>query len=138
MYIMSVSDSSISDSSISVSDSNTSVSDSNTSVSDSNTSVSDSNTSDKIDLIMRQTDYNKTTAEEKLSEYKDDAMQVIRAYLNGGKINKPCVTRLSVNQQIYKEIRGMMDDAAINYQLKKEKEAKESAEEALKSAEAAQ
>ena len=145
MYIMSVSDSntSVSVSDSNISDSNTSVSDSNTSVSDSNTSVSvsvsDSNTaiSDKVDLIMRQTDYNKTTAEEKLSEYKDDAMQVIRAYLNGGKINKPCVTRLSVNQQIYKEIRGMMDDAAINYQLKKEKEAKESAE-ALKSAEAAQ
>jgi hypothetical protein len=120
MYIMSVSD---------ISDSNTAISDSNTSVSDSNTSnTSDSNTSDKVDLIMRQTDYNKTTAEEKLSEYKDDAMQVIREYLNGGKINKPCVTRLSVNQQIYKEIRGMMDDAAINYQLKKEKEAKEAAQ----------
>jgi hypothetical protein len=74
---------------------------------------------------MRQTDYNKTTAEEKLAEYNDDAMQVIRAYLNDGKINKPCVTRLSVNQQIYKEIRGMMDDAALNYQLKKEKEAQE-------------
>lgn len=79
----------------------------------------------KVDLIMRQTDYNKTTAEEKLAEYNDDAMQVIRAYLNDGKINKPCVTRLSVNQQIYKEIRGMMDDAALNYQLKKEKEAQE-------------
>ena len=127
MYIMSVSDISVSD--ISVSDISVSdISDSNTAISDSNTAISDSNTSDKVDLIMRQTDYNKTTAEEKLSEYKDDAMQVIREYLNGGKINKPCVTRLSVNQQIYKEIRGMMDDAAINYQLKKEKEAKEAAQ----------
>ena len=138
MYIMSVSDISDSNTSVSdISDSNTAISDSSISVSDSsisvsvsvsNTAISDSNISDKVDLIMRQTDYNKTTAEEKLSEYKDDAMQVIREYLNGGKINKPCVTRLSVNQQIYKEIRGMMDDAAINYQLKKEKEAKEAAQ----------
>ena len=80
--------------------------------------------SDKVEMIMRQTDYDETTAEQKLSEHDNDAMRVIRAYLNDGKvIAPPTITKLSTNQQIYKEIRGMMDDAALNYQLKKEKEA---------------
>jgi hypothetical protein len=111
--------------SVSVGDSNSNISDSNSNIS---VSVSDSksyisNISDKVDMIMRQTDYTKTTAEEKLAEYKDDATQVIRAYLNGGKTITPSLPKLSTNQQIYKEIRGMMDDAALNYQLKKAKEA---------------
>ncbi len=75
---------------------------------------------DKIELIMRQTDYDKITAEQKLTEHNDDAMQVIREYLKPSKPNKICTTRLSVNQQIYKEIRGMMDDAAKTYLNKKE------------------
>ena len=72
-----------------------------------------------IELIMRQTNYDKSTAEEKLAQHNNDATQVIRDYLSGGKINKPCVTRLSVNQQIFKEIRNMMDDAAKKYAEKK-------------------
>jgi hypothetical protein len=77
---------------------------------------------DKVDLIMRQTNYDKTTATEKLAEYQNDVMQVIRAYLTGGKMNTSSLPKLSTNQQIYKEIRSMMDDAAISYQLKKAKE----------------
>jgi len=76
---------------------------------------------DKIAMIMRQTNYDDITAKEKLAEHKDDAMKVIREYLNGGKIiSPPCKTRLSVNQQIYKEIRGMMDDAAKTYLEKRD------------------
>ena len=74
--------------------------------------------SDKIELIMRQTDYDKTTAEQKLIAHNNDTTQVIREYLNPNKINKICTTKRSVNQQIYKEIRGMMDDAAKTYLIK--------------------
>ena len=77
---------------------------------------------DKIELIMRQTDYDKTTAEQKLIAHNNDITQVIREYLNPNKINKPCTTKRSVNQQIYKEIRGMMDDAAKTYLLKTKNE----------------
>jgi CTP-dependent riboflavin kinase len=77
--------------------------------------MNENKVSDKIDLIMRQTNYDEVTAEKKLTEHNDDAMQVIREYLNPGKATKICTTRLSVNQQIYKEIRGMMDDAAKTY-----------------------
>ena len=85
---------------------------------------SDKNDTDKtsaIDIIMRQTNYDEPTAREKLAKHKDDVTKVIREYLIGDKIiPPPCKTRLSVNQQIYKEIRGMMDDAAKTYLEKKE------------------
>jgi hypothetical protein len=70
----------------------------------------------EIDMIMRQTDYDKETAERKLAEHNNDVTQVIRDYLNPGKISTPSnVNKLSTNQQIYKEIRVMMDDAAKTY-----------------------
>jgi hypothetical protein len=78
---------------------------------------------DKTDMIMRQTNYDEATARAKLAQHKDDVTNVIREYLTGGKViatAPPCNTRLSVNQQIYKEIRGMMDDAAKTYLAKKE------------------
>jgi hypothetical protein len=79
------------------------------------------NTEEKINIILRQTDYNRTQVEQKLAEHNNDVTQVIREYLNAGKIiPPPCKTRLSVNQQVYKEIRGMMDDAAKTYLEKKE------------------
>ena len=77
---------------------------------------------DKIEMIMRQTNYDETTARKKLTEHKD-VMQVIRDYLKSDKINIISPAKLSTHQQIYKEIRGMMDDAAKTYMAKKEAEA---------------
>ena len=74
-----------------------------------------------VEMIMRQTNYDETTAREKLAEHKD-VMQVIREYLKGDKINIIPPAKLSTHQQIYKEIRGMMDDAAKTYMAKKEAE----------------
>jgi hypothetical protein len=81
---------------------------------------SNDKTANEIAMVMRQTNYDESTAREKLASHQNDAIQVIRDYLNAGKvITPPCKTRLSVNQQIYKEIRGMMDDAAKTYLEKK-------------------
>jgi hypothetical protein len=77
---------------------------------------------EKVDMIIRQTNYDKATAEKKLTEYNNDVVQVIRAYLNADKITTSSSAKLSTNQQIYKEIRGMMDDAAKTYQENKKKE----------------
>jgi hypothetical protein len=74
-----------------------------------------------ISMIIRQTNYDEPTARAKLAEHKD-VMQVIREYLKGGKIEQPSATKLSANQQIYKEIRGMMDDAAKTYLVKRDAE----------------
>jgi hypothetical protein len=80
---------------------------------------SQSEQQDRIDMIMRQTDYDQNTAEKKLNDHQNDVTEVIREYMAPAKPAKICTTRLSVNQQIYKEIRGMMDDAAKAYELKK-------------------
>ena len=77
-----------------------------------------------IERIMRQTDYSKETAEQKLKEHNNDVVNVIREYMGPAKPNNYCATKLSVNQQIYKEIRGMMDDAAKTYALKTAEENK--------------
>ena len=82
--------------------------------------MAEQDSAEQVSMIMRQTNYDTATAEQKLSEHNNDVTAVIRSYLNPGKVNKPCTTRLSVNQQIYKEIRCMMDDAAKTYLEKKE------------------
>ena len=67
---------------------------------------------DKIEMILRQTDYTYEEASELLLENNNDVMAVIRLYL------KPPVSKevkpLSMNQQIYKEIRTLMDDNDIS------------------------
>ena len=75
-----------------------------------------------LDMIMRQTNYDKDIAQKKLTEHNNDYMQVIREYMTPTKKKTVCTTKLSVNQQVYKEIRGMMDDAAKKYEIEKVKE----------------
>jgi hypothetical protein len=78
-----------------------------------------------INMIMRQTDYTRETAQQKLQEHKNNLMSVIREYMappSNASASGPGpaqVPKNSVNQQIYKEIRGLMDDAARNYANKK-------------------
>ena len=82
-----------------------------------------------ISMIMRQTDYTRETAQQKLQEHNNNIMSVIREYmapptsvLTSGLTPGHApghAPKNSVNQQIYKEIRGLMDDAARNYANKK-------------------
>ena len=80
-----------------------------------------------ISMIMRQTDYTRETAKQKLQEHNNNIMSVIREYMapptsvltSGLTPGHAPVPKNSVNQQIYKEIRGLMDDAARNYANKK-------------------
>ena len=81
-----------------------------------------------VDMILRQTDYSIETATQKLQQHNNDVMAVIREYMapaptaTAKDLKKG--TTVSVNQQIYKEIRGMMDAAAKTYEMKKQNETK--------------
>ena len=80
---------------------------------------------EKIAMIMRQTDYTQEISIQKLAEHNNDVIQVIRAYMQPlvqDHLSTPTLTLPSVNQQRYKEIRRMMDDAARTYDLKKTNE----------------
>jgi len=69
---------------------------------------------DQIQIILRQTNYTYEEAREKLEEHKNNYMAVIRSYLKQGVSTISPVTKpLSMNQQIYKEIRSFMDEADL-------------------------
>tara|TARA_B100000902_G_C26836182_1_gene681121 strand:+ start:266 stop:667 length:402 start_codon:yes stop_codon:yes gene_type:complete len=76
------------------------------------------------DVVMRQTDYNAEQATEKLKEFNYNVVTVIKDYM-GINIQKKEAPIKSINQQIYGEIRGMMDEAASKYRIKKEIEKKQ-------------
>jgi len=73
-----------------------------------------------INVIMRQTDYSKEVAIEKLKQHNNNVIEVVREYMN------PPIQELkntkSTSQLIYGEIRSLMGSAATNYRMKKETE----------------
>jgi hypothetical protein len=74
----------------------------------------------KIQIVMRQTDYNEDKAREKLGQFKFDELAVIRDYfgISEKKVSDPVK---SVNQAIYKQLRGYLDSAMKNYREKNNK-----------------
>ena len=78
-----------------------------------------------VDVVLRQTDYTEEKAIEKLKEHNNDIIAIVREYMCGSAIKKPHTidtTNKSTNQQIYGEIRNLMDDAAKTYKAKKDLE----------------
>lgn len=72
------------------------------------------------ELILRQTDYTKEEAREKLIEYNYDHLKVIRAYLGITEKKAPQKGR-SVNQEIYTQLRHKLDKDMQNYHDRVEK-----------------
>ena len=75
-----------------------------------------------IEMVMRQTQYTYEEAAEQLEKFKNDYIKVIRESMGINKVEDKTVK--SINQHVYKEIRGLMDDAASSYRRKKEMEEK--------------
>ena len=76
-------------------------------------------------LVMRQTDYDETTADLMLEKHNYNVMAVVRGFLNPEPVeekNSKNDLVVSANQQIYGEIRNMMDNASMNYRRQKEAE----------------
>ena len=69
----------------------------------------------KVQVILRQTDYTEEIAREKLIYFKFNEMDVIRDYF--GITNKKTSEQpvKSVNQAIYKVLRGHLDGAMRDY-----------------------
>ena len=74
---------------------------------------------DRVEIIMRQTNYTEEIANEKLKEFNYDHMAVIRSYF--GIPEKKEVPVKSVNQEIYKQLRYKLDSNMRNYQERVEK-----------------
>ena len=74
---------------------------------------------EKIQKVMRQTDYTKDVAKEKLKLFNFDEILVIKSYL--GISDKKVQPIKSVNQEIYKQLRHRLDSNMRNYQERVEK-----------------
>jgi hypothetical protein len=72
----------------------------------------------KIQMILRQTDYTEEIAREKLKEYKYDHILVIKSYF--GITEKKIEVAESVNQEIYKQMRYKLDGVIRDYNFRKE------------------
>jgi hypothetical protein len=62
----------------------------------------------KIDMIMRQTDYDEETALNKLTEFHFNEINVIKSYLSID-LNVQPTKYYSLNQEIYKQIRNHLN-----------------------------
>jgi hypothetical protein len=74
---------------------------------------------DKIQKIIRQTDYSQDKAGEKLKEHNFNEILVIQEYF-GITAKKPTVIK-SVNQEIYKQLRNKLDTSVRDYNVRVDK-----------------
>jgi hypothetical protein len=74
---------------------------------------------EKVQIILRQTDYTSEEAIAKLKEHNFDEIATIKAYLGIGKKSSPQVT--SINQEIFKQIRYRLDSNMRDYHKRVEK-----------------
>jgi hypothetical protein len=74
---------------------------------------------EKVQKVMRQTDYTEEVAREKLKLFNYDEILVIKSYL--GISDKKAQPIKSVNQEIYKQMRYKLDSDMRNYQERVEK-----------------
>lgn len=73
-----------------------------------------------VGIIIRQTTLTNEEALERLTFYNNDYVKVIEEFMGMNNNKNKEIKNLTINQQIYKEIRSIMDDAAMNYYSKKE------------------
>ncbi len=80
--------------------------------------ISDDERHQLCEIIIRQTDYDKNMAEEKLKEHNNNVKEIIREYMGVNQSEKEA--KSTINQEIYSQIRHLMDTASKNYREKQE------------------
>jgi len=74
---------------------------------------------EKLQIVLRQTDYTEEIAKQKLTDFNWDHLAVIRNYL--GIPEKKTQPIVSVNQEIYKQLRNRHNDNMKEYYVRVEK-----------------
>jgi hypothetical protein len=77
---------------------------------------------EKIQKVLRQTDYTEEVALEKLQEHNYDEIATIRSFF--GITEKKPTNVKSVNQEIYKQLRSRLDKSMNEFRIRKEEEEK--------------
>ena len=82
----------------------------------------ESDVNETIQMIMRQTNYDASTAREKLTEFNGDSLKVIKSYM--GIQDKSESIKKSLNQEIYKQLRTKLDSSIKDFNIKQEQKLK--------------
>jgi hypothetical protein len=77
---------------------------------------------EKVQKVLRQTDYTEEVALEKLKEHNYDEIATIRSFF--GITEKKPTNVKSVNQEIYKQLRSRLDKSMNEFRIRKEEEEK--------------
>jgi hypothetical protein len=75
-------------------------------------------TKQKVEMILRHTNYTEEKAIEKLNEFNHNEIDVVKNYYESKKQNNRQQQPKSLNQQIYKQIRTHLDNAMQSYREK--------------------
>jgi len=69
---------------------------------------------DLVQMVLRQTNYSEAEAKDKLKEFNNDAILVIKSYFGIAEKKAPEKVK-SVNQEIYKQFRLKLDSSMKEY-----------------------
>jgi len=75
-------------------------------------------TQEKISMILRQTNYTEQEARHQLKVFNDDPILVIENYLGINKNKSTSKPVISLNQEIYKQLRYKLDSSIAEYNNK--------------------
>jgi hypothetical protein len=73
----------------------------------------------EIDIVLRQTNYTKEVAIQKLEEHNNNAIDVIKEYMGVKPAEKKAPIK-SLNQEIYRQIRIKLDSSMDEYRAKQD------------------
>jgi hypothetical protein len=73
---------------------------------------------EKVQFVLRQTDYTEEIAKDKLKEFNYDHIAVVKSFFGITEKKEPVVS--SVNQEIYRQIRYKLDASMREYNKRKE------------------
>jgi hypothetical protein len=79
----------------------------------------DQKNNENIDIVLRQTNYTKEVAIQKLKEHNNNTINVIKEYMGVKPTEKKAPIK-SLNQEIYRQIRIKLDTSMDEYRAKQD------------------
>ena len=76
--------------------------------------MNESEIQEKIQIIMRQTDYSNEEARNQLEMHNFNIMKTLSSFMNPKKREPEIVKQKSVNQEIYSQIRNYLDNGVAD------------------------
>lgn len=76
--------------------------------------MNESEIQEKIQIIMRQTDYSNEEARNQLEIHNFNIMKTLTSFMNPKKREPKNVKQKSVNQEIYSQIRNYLDNGVVD------------------------